>query len=114
MDNGDGSLTLSAPASNFYEWSTGEDSQSIVVSDTGMYMVWIDHGIGMLGSQPFHLQDLENDCIGVGIEEALQERKQSLGIFDLLGRRCLSPLQTGVIYVERFTDGSQVKKIQLD
>lgn len=58
-----GSVTLSAPSGfERYAWSTGETGSSITVDEPGTYMVWVNHGAGMLGSEPFILEDLGNAC----------------------------------------------------
>ncbi|HEX8618241.1 MAG TPA: hypothetical protein VF911_11700, partial [Thermoanaerobaculia bacterium] len=41
-----GSVTLSAPAGGTYAWSTGETTQSIVVTQTGSYSVTVTNGDG--------------------------------------------------------------------
>lgn len=54
---------LTAPSgSTTYRWNTGEDSQTISVNELGTYQVWIDHGIGQIGSIPFEVSDLSNPC----------------------------------------------------
>lgn len=52
-------LLLKAPAGyRKYMWSTGETTPSIIVSNPGTYMVWVNYGNGMLGSLPYTLDIL--------------------------------------------------------
>lgn len=61
QDNG--IITLSAPSGlDTYKWSTGEETQQIEVPSTGTFQVWVNEGIGMIGSEPFFLTDLSNPC----------------------------------------------------
>jgi len=39
-----------------YLWSNGETTRRIRVREKGSYQVWIPKGIGMIGSQPYHLK----------------------------------------------------------
>jgi large repetitive protein len=41
-----GSVTLTAPVSSGYHWSTGESTRSIVVTTTGSYTVWVTNASG--------------------------------------------------------------------
>ena len=83
-----GSMTLTAQSGfDHYLWSTGEITQTITVADTGHYMVWVNYGIGALGSQPFHISDLNPGCDPTGImEDTFDTRPASEQSFDLLGR----------------------------
>jgi len=107
-------LTLTAPSSyNYYLWSTGESTQSITVGDTGVYMVWVDQGIGILGSKPYYVEDLATDCISMELEDnVLRTPKDQIfvGYFDLLGRK-LSKVPIGTIYLETYADGTCYKRI---
>jgi len=48
------SIVLTAPSGyQRYLWSTGGTSESITVKKAGVYQVWVNYGIGMLGSKPF-------------------------------------------------------------
>jgi hypothetical protein len=104
-----GQITLTSSPAAYYAWSTGEATQSITVSATGTYMVWTKCGIGMAGSLPFHLTDLQHPCSLVGIEESVQEDDELLWIYDLMGREVIQPC-AGHIYMLRFASG-QVRKV---
>ena len=106
-------LSLSAPPGhNFYLWSTGETSETINVADTGVYVVWVDQGIGMLGSAPYHITDIETHCSQVGIDEQqIPNSVKSLGYYDLLGRKLIH-IPTGEIYLENFSNGKSIKRIR--
>lgn len=112
-DQQGGTVTLTASPSNFYWWSTGETTQSITVANTGTYMVWTEYGIGLLGSQPFHLTDLNNPCNLVGIEEHNSTSDQLLMITDLLGREIDNP-KAGQVYFLRYQSGKSRKVLWQD
>lgn len=99
-------VTLSAPSGfNYYHWSTGENTQQIVVSDTGTYQVWVDKGIGMVGSHPLHLHDLSNPCGMVALDEALTPQADEIvGYFNLLGQPIPRPIK-GRACVIRYRSG---------
>ena len=69
-----------------YMWSTGETTQSIAVADTGTYMVWIEHGIGRIGSLPFYVDDVSDPCGIISIREIENDGNIPVGQVDLLGR----------------------------
>lgn len=97
-------VTLSAPAGyTRYEWSTGEQSSSITLSETGVYQVWVNHGAGMIGSEPRLISSLTNACAvsGTKIPETGQEEPVVLGYYDLLGRKIALP-GPGQLYVVRY------------
>ena len=103
---GDNSIILSAPASFLsYIWSTGETSQSITVTDTGVYQVWVNYGMGMLGSKPFFIDDINSGCNFAGIKEPeTVNLRGDYTIFDLLGRTIRKP-ENGHLYIFRYTNG---------
>lgn len=107
-------LTLSAPSSsNYYLWSTGESTQTITVGDTGTYVVWVDQGIGILGSDPYFIEDLASHCIQTGIidlPERTPEHTTFVGYFDLLGRKIIQ-LPIGSVYLELYSDGKYYKRL---
>jgi hypothetical protein len=54
-------IVLSAPAGySKYIWSTGETSQSIRINTIDTFQVWVNYGIGMLGSEPFIISEMKN------------------------------------------------------
>ncbi len=100
-------ITLSAPPGyNRYEWSTGVQSSSITISNTGTYQVWVDYGAGMIGSAPLTIDNLQNACPVSGVEtvEPLQNPVIS-GYYDLLGRKVTRPM-AGYVYLVRYENGS--------
>lgn len=67
----DGLQTLSAPAGHAsYWWNTGETTREITVTSTGRYQVWVDHGIGFIGSEPVWVTDVGQVCLALEQEEA--------------------------------------------
>ncbi len=58
-----GKITLAAPSGyQTYLWSTGDTTPVIMVADTGVYQLWVNKGIGMVGSLPVYICDLNADC----------------------------------------------------
>ena len=110
-------LTISAPSGhNYYLWSTGEATQTITVADTGIYVVWVDQGIGMLGSSPYIIEDISSHCQPNSIDDQLMipaTEGTFVGYFDLLGRK-IRQIPTSTIYLERYSDGSCIKKILIE
>ncbi len=106
-----GTVTLSAPSGyDRYAWSTGEDAASISVSGTGTYQLWVNQGTGMLGSEPFVIEDLSMACPASGVSEAGAGKDQTIiGYYDLLGRAVAAPVpqsgNPGRLYMVRFADG---------
>ena len=102
--------TLSASAGHqYYFWSTGESGQSITVSDTGTYQVWATQGIGMIGSQPYYINNF-NQCSTVGIEDHRLPKATVIGFTDLLGRK-IERRVPGQIYLIRYSDGSAKREV---
>lgn len=101
-------FTLTAPAGfNDYIWSTGEMTPEITVTDTGTYQVWLDKGIGMIGSRPLHIADVSASCDLVSSPSPVQGNAKSdkiIGYYDLQGHRLAGPPQ-GRAYVIRYRSG---------
>jgi hypothetical protein len=106
-------LWLSAPQGyQYYLWSTGENTQTIAAPNSGEYLVWVNQGIGSLGSKPLQISDPSTHCLTVGFTDQKPENSniESLGYFDLTGRK-LQAIQRGTIYLERFSSGKCIKHI---
>lgn len=93
-----------------FQWTTGENSATIVVADTGLYQAFVPRGIGMMSTPAIHITDLGNACTALPVNPTAASHgvRKSLGVWDLLGRRVMHA-QTGQVYVERFSDGSSRK-----
>ena len=106
--NNGGSVTLSAPSGyNEYLWSSGESSQSITVTSTGTgaYMVWVKYGIGMLGSFPVTITDIDSACASTGLDEFPLELNEKIeGYYDLSGRKIKYP-EAGRLYIKKYDSG---------
>jgi hypothetical protein len=104
-----GIITLSAPPGNaIYAWSTGETTASIQVQESGVYQAWVKHGTGMLGSEPYVIQDLNMACGLSSVLETAKESQTVVGYYDLLGREVAAPVYPNTgrrIYVVRYADG---------
>ncbi len=104
-DASSGNLVLSVPSGYAsYLWSNGETTPSIVVSDTGVYQVWVDHGVGMVGSYPVFV-DNTSWCASTDLPSLeLEPEGRLLQIYDLLGRPVVRPF-VGQLYVIRYENG---------
>lgn len=92
-----------------YQWSTGDTSSTIIISDTGSYQVFVPYGMGWAGSEPLRLTfDGAHPCMPTSIEPPLTQKPQSMGLWDLLGRPVAHPVP-GRLYIRRFEDGSSQK-----
>lgn len=112
-----GTVTLFAPQGyERYEWSTGETAASITVQQTGTYQVWVNQGIGMLGSEPFHIQQLDQACPVSSVGSAAGVENQTIiGYYDLLGRAITSPqgpVSGTQIYIVQYADGRSKLMVQ--
>jgi len=100
-------ITLTAPAGHSaYQWSTGEQTQQITVADTGTYQVWVNKGIGMIGSHPWHITDLNTPCGVVGSPEPTSPPfdDKIIGYYNLSGQPIELPGR-GQVYVTRYRSG---------
>ncbi|MCK6694192.1 MAG: arylsulfotransferase family protein [Thermoanaerobaculia bacterium] len=105
-----GTVTLTAPPGyGQYVWSTGETAKEINIQESGAYQVWVNYGAGMLGSEPFFVQDINMACPISNVKNINGIDNQTIiGYFDLLGRRITRPEypeQAGKIYLVQYADG---------
>ncbi len=98
-----GQLILTAPAAASYEWSTGENTQSIVVSSADSYQVWVPFGEGVVGSAPYIVSDPSNGC-SLALDELVKSANDTWEWFDLTGRRINWPVE-GRLYLKVWPDG---------
>jgi len=104
-------ITLTAPSSNNYFWSTGETSQSITINSTGEYMVWTEKGIGFVGSELFEITNLINGCENTEIQENnIDTSKRIIGVYNLLGNKIAAPIK-GNLYIIHYDNGTSKKQI---
>jgi hypothetical protein len=108
-------LELTAPTSNFYLWSTGESTQTITIADTGTFVVWIDQGIGMLGSKPFHVADINQACPTTSLLEttSVKLNQKIEGYFSIHGQR-LSKRPVNTIYFIRYESGEVKRAVSIE
>lgn len=96
-----------------FEWTTGENSATIVVHGPGTYQAFVPRGIGMMGTEPLEISSLTNACLALERSETTTPRPklpQRIGYFDLLGRPVSHPEPWQVV-LERYSDGSARKVI---
>lgn len=90
-----------------YAWSTGETTNSIQLTQTGTYQVWVDQGVGMLGSLPFTVTNLNNPC-SVGIDDLTLD-EDSFEWYTVLGIKVDQPAPNNV-YLKVFKSG-KIEKV---
>ena len=106
-----GGVKLTASNATYHLWSTGETTQEITVATTGTYQVWVNQGIGLLGSIPIEVNDL-NACGTIGIHEFEENMIENIvGYYDVLGKE-LQEIPVGSIYIVRFDSGRIEKRYQ--
>ncbi len=108
-------LRLHAPGGmNKYVWNDGSTDSSLLVTSPGEYQVWVNHGEGMIGSLPVKVNNINQHCTVIGIEELKTTKEPVLiSIFDVLGRRVEEP-EFNTIYFYLYSDGTCKKRIILD
>ncbi len=103
-----GLVTLSGPPGHTaYAWSTGETTAEITVQTPGEYQLWVNHGTGMLGSEPFVIEEVSMACpVSNTAEPDKPDLLRIVGWYDLLGREVAAPLMaTGQLFAVRYADG---------
>ncbi|MEM7037061.1 MAG: aryl-sulfate sulfotransferase [Bacteroidota bacterium] len=93
-------------------WQDYSQNYEIAVTDTGNFQVFVRKGIGWIGSEVYHVSDVNAPCSAiVDVPEVMEARPKpvkSLGIYDLWGRKVERTVR-GKIYIERFSDGNARK-----
>lgn len=90
-----------------YAWSTGETTNSIQLTQTGTYQVWVDQGVGMLGSLPFIVNNINNPC-SVGIDDLTLD-EDPFEWYTVLGIKVEQPAPNNV-YLKVFKSG-KIEKV---
>ncbi|OFZ59472.1 MAG: hypothetical protein A3D92_05245 [Bacteroidetes bacterium RIFCSPHIGHO2_02_FULL_44_7] len=103
---------LSAPSGfSDYAWSTGASTSTVEITQAGTYQVWVNQGIGMIGSFPLIVTDPNNPC-AVGIEE-LTAHNGNYRLFNLLGQEVHAP-ENNQLYMKVWESGRTEKVILRD
>lgn len=108
-DHINGQIVLTCVNSDSCWWSTGDTTQSIVVTTPGEYMCWNPYGIGWLGSKVFKLNDLSNPCGVNSLEENNMEIGEIMLIYSLSGKTINQPSLPG-LYIVRYESGAFEKR----
>lgn len=111
--------TLTAPSGySAYKWSTGEETQQITVSNIDTFQVWVNQGIGMIGSEPFFLVDLVNPCGFMSTDEIETDLNQLIvtnsaaGIFETRANGKLTVVNSlGQVVLSKGVVGSSTTNI---
>lgn len=101
-------LSVTTPH-NEYAWSTGETTPTIELTQTGTYQVWVDQGMGMIGSVAFEVSDLSNPPCFAGLQELSIDHGE-FRWFNLLGQEILEPVE-GQICIKQYQSGHTEKVI---
>lgn len=99
--------TLKGPdGASTYRWSVGGNTQSIDLTQTGTYQVWIPYGTGFLGSLPLVVTDINDPCGSLGLEKGLSSLNADGNyiLYNLLGQTIVKP-QKETIYIQLFESG---------
>lgn len=88
---------------NSYAWSTGDSTATIILTQPGTYQVWVDQGMGMLGSLPLVVTDLSTAPCIVGLEE-LELDHGSFQWRNMLGQTVEHP-EAGRLYLKVYESG---------
>lgn len=93
-----GAIELSVSTQDEYLWSTGESTSSILVTTPGTYQVWVNKGVGMVGSYPITINDMSSCTLGVP-DLDMTNKPTIIGTYDLLGRK-VDQLHPGQMYIQ--------------
>ncbi|MEM7104588.1 MAG: aryl-sulfate sulfotransferase [Bacteroidota bacterium] len=94
-----------------YEWSTGSTSTAILVESPGTYQAWVNYGDGMIGSEPFVINELSDGCPITSIAPvAIDDSPDIIAIFNVLGQKIESPTQ-GQLYLFFYESGKSEFRI---
>lgn len=94
---------------NNYAWSTGENTPTIELTQPGTYQVWVDQGMGMIGSAPFEVTDLTNPPCLTGLDQ-LSIEDGNFRWFNILGQQIKEPV-SGQLYIKLYDSGRTEKVI---
>lgn len=61
-----------------YRWNTGATSSSLLISDTGVFWVFVPYGTGFISSEPFTITDPSNPCNITSVEASNQPEEISV------------------------------------
>lgn len=89
------------------EWNNGETSSSISLNQTGEYQAWINYGIGMIGSLPITINDINNPC-SIGVNELTNNEPLKYTLYDVQGRVINNP-QPFTLYIKLYQSGKTEK-----
>ncbi len=99
-----GNLVLSVTTNHTdYAWSTGESTSTITITQPGTYQVWVDQGMGMIGSLPLIVTDLSTAPCFAGIEE-LELDHGNFRWFNLIGQE-VEQIEEGHLYLKIYDSG---------
>ena len=109
LQSGDTVVLFAPPGFQDYAWSNGESTPGITLTTTGTYQVWVNHGVGMLGSEPFVVEDLSAVCPSSSVSNPGDPDAQTIAAwYDLLGRKIAEPQGPGQgdkIIIVRYKNG---------
>lgn len=102
---------LNAPTSSSYLWSTGDTTESIMVTSIDTVQVWTPFGDGFIGSNPLIISDINAPCGFNDIEEEkLFDANEKYRLYNLLGQPISFP-ENNHIYIKLYESGESQKII---
>jgi hypothetical protein len=112
--SGTNNITLVASGGHDkYIWNTGDTTATIVVTDTGSYQVWVNKGIGMVGSNPIQISNISTYCNQTSSLNDLTKNSNKgniLTIYDLQGKTITNPIKNH-LYLIKYSSGITEKEI---
>lgn len=100
---------LNAPNASEWQWSTGETSASIMVTEPDTVQVWIPFGAGFIGSEPLIINDVSNPCGSLSLNELTTSKSSDFSLYNLLGQPIKKP-EKNKIYLKVYSSG-QIERI---
>ncbi|NQV01129.1 MAG: aryl-sulfate sulfotransferase [Bacteroidia bacterium] len=77
---GDAYLLEAEPGHPEYRWSTGAKTQSIPITNTGIFWVFVPYGEGYISSEHFTITDMSDPCLYLPDEIHLEAKELDLKI----------------------------------
>lgn len=114
LDSTGNQKLLQAPSGyNHYVWSTGDTTQEIVVTQSGDYKFWVNHGEGMLGSKTISVDVMVSCEQTTSLSDVMTQKKEKIkAIYNLLGEQ-IPFVERGKVNIIQYTSGRIERKIIL-
>ena len=102
------SIVLSVPSEHDeYVWSNGDETKTTTITTPGVYQVWVDNGLTMVGSLPVEIKNMNASCSEI---QNVQVEKTIVGVYDILGRE-VKQTKLHQLYIIHYSDNSSKKVV---